>query len=105
VAGGGFATTGPSRSLEGAGELLALHVDPGHWRRGIGRQLIIAARQRPREQGHETAVLLLLEGNERADGFYRADRWEPDGHKETGEIWGTVVNELRYQRSLKLATD
>ncbi|HEX4385303.1 MAG TPA: GNAT family N-acetyltransferase [Myxococcales bacterium] len=97
----GFATTGPSRSLEGAGELMALHVDPEHWRRGIGRQLIAAARKRLVEQGYETAMLMLLEGNERADGFYRDDLWAPDGHKETGEIWGAVVNELRYRRPLK----
>lgn len=94
----GFATTGPA---EGAGELMALHVDPDQWRRGIGRMLIGAARERLVQQGYETAVLMLLEGNVRADAFYRADGWTPDGFARTDKVWGAVVNELRYRRSLK----
>lgn len=97
----GFATTGAARSVEGAGELLALNVDPDRWRRGIGRTLIIAARERLLQRGYETAILLLLEGNSRADQFYRADGWAPDGHKQTDEVWGVMVSELRYRRPLK----
>ena len=97
----GFVTTGAARSAERAGELLALNVDPDQWRRGIGRTLIIAARERLLQRGYETAVLMLLEGNARADQFYRADGWAPDGHKQTDEVWGALVTALRYRRPLE----
>jgi ribosomal protein S18 acetylase RimI-like enzyme len=95
----GFATTMPA-DLPGAGEIAALHVDPVAWRRGIGRALIAACRERLAESGFATAILWVMVGNDRAQQFYVADGWSVDGAPRTAEVWGTRVDELRYRRAL-----
>jgi GNAT superfamily N-acetyltransferase len=99
----GFATTMPSRDpdLAGHGELAALYVDPEQWGRGIGVALVSAARSHLFELGFHNAVLWVLKGNLRAEGFYHNDGWVPDGLRRTDSVWGVTVDELRYQRGLK----
>ena len=99
----GFATTVPANQadLPDCGELAALHVDPDHWRRGIGAALVSAARTRLRDLGFRKAMLWVLAGNVRADRFYRTDGWMPDGVSRIDTVWGAEVNELRYQRLLE----
>ena len=41
----------------------------------------------------------MLEGNERAERFYRAAGWEQDGRK-VEEFQGATVTELRYRKAL-----
>ncbi len=103
----GFATTGPATGDEtaGAGELLAIHVDPDCWRRGVGRALIAAARARLVRDGRTEAVVWIIDGNERAAHFYEADGWSRDGGRRVDEVWGVEVSELRYRRSLGSATE
>jgi len=98
----GFATTMPARDADvsGYGELCALYIDPDDWGRGIGVALVSAARAHLVRQGFRNALLWVLEGNTRADRFYRKDGWAPDGLRRTDEIWGIQVNDLRYQRPL-----
>jgi GNAT superfamily N-acetyltransferase len=98
----GFATTVPTADADaaGQGELAALHVDPDAWGRGIGKALIAAARARLVHLGLGAAVLWVLVGNTRADRFYRADGWLPDGARRVAEVWGTSVDEIRYHRAL-----
>ncbi len=98
----GFATIMPSRDLDtpNHGELCALYVDPEGWGRGYGVALIRAARSHLSGSGLSSAILWLLEGNVRADRFYRADGWLPDGTRRTETMWGITVNELRYRRTL-----
>jgi GNAT superfamily N-acetyltransferase len=98
----GFATTAPSRDpdLTDHGELFALYVDPEHWGRRIGVGLVQAARARLFELGFRHAVLWVMEGNARAERFYRSDGWAPDGSRKTDSLWGVTVNEVRYQRTL-----
>ena len=95
----GFVTTGPSPTAE-AGEVLALHVDPDHWRRGVGRVLIAAGRASLFARGHRDAVLWVLAGNERAQQFYTSDGWELDGREQEQNVWGITVHELGYRRAL-----
>jgi GNAT superfamily N-acetyltransferase len=99
----GFATTSPSRDpdLPDHGELCALYVDPPHWGRGIGAALISAARARLAERGCRNALLWVLAGNVRAERFYRADRWAPDGVLRTDSRRGVTLHEVRYQRTLE----
>jgi len=98
----GFATigaaTGPGDS--GTGELLALYVDPARWRTGVGRALIASAREQLVRWRYTSAVLWVLQGNERAQRFYAADGWAADGSRRTAEIWGVTVHEVRYRRPL-----
>ena len=84
------------------GELCALYVDPDHWGRGIGVALVSAARARLFDLGFREAILWVLEGNVRAERFYRRDQWTPDGAQRTEGVWGLKVNDLRYRRELEL---
>jgi len=99
----GFATTGPSRDRDvpNAGELYALYVDPRVWGLGVGRLLMAEARTRLRRQDFSEAVLWVLAGNDRAQRFYRADDWMPDGHGREHEVGGITVDEIRYRRPLR----
>jgi ribosomal protein S18 acetylase RimI-like enzyme len=99
----GFATTGPcdDDDRRGAGELLALYVDPHRWDCGIGRALIQEARVRLARDGFQEAGLWVLAGNARAERFYRSDGWTADGSRRSDEVWGLTVDELRYTRSLR----
>jgi GNAT superfamily N-acetyltransferase len=98
----GFATTAPSRDadLPDHGELYALYVDPEMWGRGIGIELMSAARTRLAQAGFRHAVLWVLAGNLRAERFYRIDGWAPDGFCRTDVVWGVTVDEVRYLREL-----
>jgi len=98
----GFATTGPARDADAAqaGERYALYLEPDAWGLGLGRRLIAEARARLGRQGFREAVLWVLVGNSRAERLYRADGWDVDGHRREGEVWGVLVDEVRYRRSL-----
>ena len=99
----GFATTGPCRDEHAdanTGQLLALHVDPSAWGRGVGRRLIEEARARLHSLGFTEAVLWVLVGNERAQRFYRIDGWSPENIERTVELWGTSIDDVRYRRAL-----
>jgi GNAT superfamily N-acetyltransferase len=102
----GFATTAPARDADcaGMGELLAIYVAPEQWGNGVGQHLADAARQRLVARGFTEAILWMLDGNARADRFYRKDGWLPDGEHKHGEIWGITLPEVRYRRSLTPST-
>ena len=99
----GFATIGPARdgAVPSAGLLHALYVEPALWRRGVGRLLMAEARARLRQQGFFEGVLWVLVGNDRAQRFYRADGWLPDGSRRDQQVWGITVDEIRYRRPLR----
>jgi GNAT superfamily N-acetyltransferase len=103
----GFATTARARdaSASNYGELCALYVDPDWWGRGIGVRLISAARAQLLSKGFERAYLWLLRGNVRGDLFYRKDGWTMDGITRMDTVWGLSVEEVRYQRALKIDDD
>ena len=98
----GFATTMRSRDVDlpTHGELCALYVDPDSWNRGIGVALVAAARARLLDLGLRQAILWVLRGNVRAERFYRADGWTPDGSNRTDTVWGITLDDVRYQREL-----
>jgi GNAT superfamily N-acetyltransferase len=98
----GFATVGPCRDGDrpAAGELWALYVDPAAWDTGAGRALIAAGRARLAELGLSDAVLWMLEGNRRAERFYRIDGWRPDGETQILRVHGVPVPEVRFYRGL-----
>ena len=96
----GFATVLRTRDEPTTGELSALHVLPTHWNRRIGVALIGAARERLLRHGCSTARLWLLEGNARAERFYRRDGWLPDGTRRSEVVWEAAVVELGFRRAL-----
>lgn len=100
----GFCTTGPARDPAGegavAGEVYALYVDPPWWSRGVGRELMANARLRMAATGYTQAVLWVLSGNDRAERFYRAGGWAPDGTERREEVHGIECEEARYRTDI-----
>ena len=98
----GFATLGSSRDADtpGRGEILALYVDPPSWGRGVARRLMAEARANLAGLGFDQALLWVLVGNDQAQRFYRADGWQPDDQQRSAEIWGVLVDEVRWVRPL-----
>ena len=97
----GFASVGASREAEGEreGELYAIYLHPSCWGRDIGKALLLRAEESLRGSGFRGAVLYVLEGNERAERFYRSAGWEQDGSK-VDEFQGATVTEVRYRKRL-----
>ena len=98
----GFATVSPARDDDagGQGELCALYVEPDCWGRGIGGALASAARAELCRLGFTGAVLWVVAGNSRAEQFYRADGWTPDGRHRPKQVWSVTVETVRYSRAL-----
>jgi ribosomal protein S18 acetylase RimI-like enzyme len=59
-------------------KLFQFHVDPGHWRAGIGTALHAACVEEWRADGKRTAVLDVHVDNRRAQAFYARQGWTPD---------------------------
>lgn len=99
----GFVTSAASRDEDVArsGEICAIYVDPESWGLGIGQALIASARVALRERGFTQAYLWVLNGNARAERFYRGDGWLPDGSERTATVHGTEVDEIRYHSQLR----
>jgi GNAT superfamily N-acetyltransferase len=95
----GFASVGPSRDVEGLGELYAIYVDPDAWSTGAGRALIERA-ERQLAATYEEATLWVLEDNPRARAFYERAGWAPDGARKAEERWGVRAPEVRYRKEL-----
>ena len=84
----------------GIGRVLwAIYLQPSHWGRGIGRALLERAEDSMLSSGFTQAILWVMEGNERAEHFYRAAGWERDGRK-LDTFRGAEVAELRYRKVL-----
>ena len=98
----GFATYRRSRDRreQGIGELQALYVDPPHWRHGTGRALMQEVYRRLNTEGVVEAVLWVLVGDVRAERFYRADGWLPDGTTRQERFWDVPVPVARFRRPI-----
>ena len=64
---------------ERVAEIAAIYVDPEHWRRGIGRELMEAALADLRAERWTSVTLWLLTGNQPAHDFYAQFGLEADG--------------------------
>lgn len=67
-------------------ELVAIYVDPGSWREGIGSALLIAAQDRAAGAGASEMSLWTLTGNAPAQAFYERHGWRRDGSEEIHPI-------------------
>jgi GNAT superfamily N-acetyltransferase len=95
----GFVTFGRSRDEDTpeAAEVFALYIDPARWSSGVGRLLMREARERLRQRGFSQGTLWVLEGNEQAERFYRAEGWQPDGGDREEDPYGPVVTVRRFR--------
>ncbi len=66
-------------------KLFQFHVDPDHWRGGIGTALHAACVEQWRADGRRGAVLDVHVDNRRAQAFYARLGWEPDPENPPAE--------------------
>ncbi|MFD8387834.1 GNAT family N-acetyltransferase [Streptomyces sp. NPDC059680] len=66
-------------------KLFQFHVDPDHWRSGIGTALHAACVEEWRADGKRTAVLDVHVDNRRAQAFYDRQGWVPDPENPPAE--------------------
>jgi ribosomal protein S18 acetylase RimI-like enzyme len=86
----------------GMGELYSIYVDPDHWGRGTGRQLLAAAAAGLAAHGFPDMRLWVLEENHRARRFYERAGLQPDGRRHVWTPRGSTAQlpELRYATDL-----
>ena len=78
------------------GEIWAIHVDPAHWSRGVGRLLLQHARERLTALGKTEVSLWVLAANQRAIRFYAAQGFAPEpGSARTITVAGAPLEEIR----------
>jgi ribosomal protein S18 acetylase RimI-like enzyme len=66
-------------------KLFQFHVDPDHWRGGVGTALHTACVEEWRADGKRTAVLDVYVDNRRAQAFYARQGWIPDPENPPAE--------------------
>lgn len=96
----GFVTVGRSRDEDAdgnVGELWGIYVDPRRWGTGVGHALHGRAIQALQRAGLTTATLWVLQGNDRATGFYRRHGWVADGATKTDLRGDVRLDEERYR--------
>ena len=99
----GFCRYGPSRDpgSMGVGEIIAINLDPAHWRRGFGRVLLLEACARLHAAGCNEATLWVLDQNDGARRFYEAHDWRLDGARRVDTaLTGAALQEVRYRIAL-----
>ena len=85
-----------------AAELVALHLLPDHHGSGTGQALHDAVLEEVRSWGCAEIALWVLRGNERAQSFYRRNRWVHDGVTASHDVGGIDVPILRYGRPVTI---
>lgn len=80
--------------------LNAIHLMPHLRGSGVAQSLHAALLADFTDWACATAELWVLEGNERAQAFYRRMGWTADGTRDSHEIGGVPVPILRYRLSV-----
>lgn len=96
------AVAGPSRDddePEGVAEIIALYVDPDHYRRGVGREMMEAVINEASlsEKDWNELTVWTLERNHRALRLYESFGFERDGSERTDEHWKCPDVRLRLR--------
>ena len=99
----GFCNAGPARDddlPEGVGEVYAIYLLAGVWRRGLGRALWRAGVEALAADGCAEVAVWVLEGNERALAFYRSLGLAPDGWRRSDPFEGETIDQIRLRGPL-----
>lgn len=95
----GFTSVGPSRDEDaepGDREIYAIYLHPRAWGTGVARDLMRTVLD---GLAPGTVVSLwILEGNERAQHFYRRHGFQPDGTERIDDIGGRPLKQLRFRK-------
>lgn len=85
----------------GTVELLSIYLLEPYLGRGIGHALLEHAEREWRRAGYQTAVLWVLESNERSRSFYAGHGWETDGSRKMQQLGGGAEGAMvRYTKLL-----
>jgi GNAT superfamily N-acetyltransferase len=98
----GFTACGESRDPgagDTVGEVRTMFAAVGGWGRGVGTALMAAALDDLRARGCSEATVWSFADNDRANRFYEARGFKPDGTERTEEAWAHI-REIRYRRAL-----
>jgi GNAT superfamily N-acetyltransferase len=99
----GFVHVCPSRD-EGAdpseGEVTAIYLRKRWWGQGIGRQLFQEGVDRLQGFGFTSAILWVLDSNDRTRHFYEAAGWKVDSGRKVDQIGDLTLREVRYRTRL-----
>lgn len=82
----------------GWGEIHTLYVHPEYWRTGYGAAVFKRVEEWLYERGFNDVYLYVLEDNERAERFYKAQGFFPNGGTLCCEIGGVTVTDNRYTK-------
>ncbi len=83
------------------GELWAIYVAPGQWRRGVGQRLWTDAEGGLRRAGYSEVTVWVLQDNAPAIAFYRTNGFVADaGIEKTASIGGAALVEIRLRKRL-----
>ena len=96
----GFCHVMPSRDADsnGVAEIVAIYIDPKHWRRGWGRALVAEAIAFACSRNFSGLTLWVLEKNMRGRAFYDRCGFQPDGAIKHETLGGITLTEVRYGR-------
>jgi len=100
----GWITFGASRDWGAApsvGEIWALNVHPGSWRRGVGRALVGYAIERLATGSFSEVTLWTFRDTPRSRSFYEAVGFRADGAMQSRHASGGAV-EVRYRMALPI---
>ncbi|MFB6118992.1 GNAT family N-acetyltransferase [Halosegnis sp.] len=78
------------------GDILRVYVRPDARGRGVGRELVNAARQRLHERGYETVRAMALAANETATDFFAACGFERTDERGETTIDGDSYEEVVF---------
>ncbi|MEX2201253.1 MAG: GNAT family N-acetyltransferase [Dongiaceae bacterium] len=105
----GFIAAGPTLAGEGEGfgdglqgslgQTYLLHVLPAHWGGGIGGVLHDRAIVALAADGFASAIMWVLERNERARRFYERRGWQQTGGRRIGR-YSAGIAVIRYRRNI-----
>lgn len=84
--------------MRGWGEIHTMYVHPDYWRKGYGTAVFKRAEDWLYERGFDDVYLYVLEGNERAERFYKAQGFFPNGDTLCCEIGGVIVTDNRFTK-------
>ena len=89
--------------MSGWGEIHTLYTHPEYWGRGYGTAVFKRAEEWLIEQGFNNVYLYVLEGNERAERFYRAQGYFPNLDTLCCDLGGgVIVTDNRFVKQLTI---
>ena len=91
--------------MRGWGEIHTLYTHPDCWRMGFGSAVLKRAEEWLIGQGFNSVYLYVLEGNERAARFYRAQGYFPNLDTLCCDLGcGVIVTDNRYVKQLTVGS-